>query len=138
MSRQSDAKKARRRKRQAAHDARWIPEDVLDDATDELELAELLEVFDELFTQRGWTFDDETSTSSNVAWFYEPSADGDDSYEGPLTTMWIGAEDDAEWVYLLLIGTKEGYRFEPQTLLEHLDTIEAYRLGDPEPEFNSS
>jgi hypothetical protein len=133
VSQRRAAKEARRRKRQAARDARWIPEGVLDDVADDLELADVLEAFDELVTQRGWTFDDENSGERGVAWFYEPSYDND--FDGPATSIWIH-ESDADWIYLLLIGTSEGYRFEPEALLEHLDTIEAYRLGDPEPQFS--
>jgi hypothetical protein len=138
VSRQSDAKKARRNKRRATREARWLPEAVLGEVADEVELAEFLEYFDELVSQRGWIFDDETSTEDNVAWFYEPSVDGADDHEGPLTTIWMSAEDNAEWVSLLLIGTKEGYQFEPEAFLEHLETIEAYRLGDPAPTFDLS
>ena len=136
MSRQTEAKKARREKRRAARDARWIPEPVLDEVADNLELADVLERFDELVTRRGWIFDDENSDERGAAWVYEPSESRTD--DGPPTTIWISAEDNAEFVYLLLNGTTEGYRFEPDALLEHLDTIEAYRVGDPPPEFTSS
>lgn len=132
MSRKTDAKKARRAKRLAAKDATWIPDSVLDENVDNLEMAEYLETFHELVTQRGWTYDDETSADTNVAWFYEPSV-GDG--EGTFTTMWISAEDDAEYVWLMLTGTSDGYRFEPDALIEFLDAIEAYRAGDPLPTF---
>jgi hypothetical protein len=125
----------RRNKRRAARDANWIPDEALDTVADGLELAEFLERFDELVTQRGWTFDDENSDERGAAWFYEPSESGD--ADGPLTTIWISAQDNAEFVYLLLIGTTDGYRFEPDAFLEHLDAIEAYRSGDPLPEFET-
>jgi hypothetical protein len=136
VSRQTEAKKARREKRRAAKDARWIPEPVLDEVADNFEVADVLERFDELVTQRGWIFDDENSDERGAAWVYEPSESRTDG--GPPTTIWISAEDNLEFVYLLLNGTTEGYRFEPDALLEHLDTIEAYRVGDPPPEFTSS
>jgi hypothetical protein len=136
VSRQTEAKKARREKRRAAKDARWIPEPVLDEVADNLEVADVLERFDELVTQRGWIFDDENSDERGAAWVYEPSESRTDG--GLPTTIWISAEDNLEFVYLLLNGTTEGYRFEPDALLEHLDTIEAYRVGDPPPEFTSS
>jgi hypothetical protein len=134
VSRQTEAKKARREKRRAARDAGWIPEPVLDEVADNLELADVLERFDELVTQRGWIFNDENSDERGAVWVYETSESRTD--DGPPTTIWISAEDDAEFVYLLLNGTTEGYRFEPDALLEHLDTIEAYRVGDPPPEFD--
>jgi hypothetical protein len=133
VSRRSEAKKARRDKRRAKVDANWIPDVVLDDYADNLELADYLESFNELVTERGWTYDDEFSTDTNVAWFYEPSlGDGDDKY----TTIWVSAEDDAEFVWLLLTGTTNGYRFEPEAFLEHLDSIEAHRAGDVLPAFD--
>lgn len=135
MSRRTDAKKARRQKRRAVRDARWIPDGVLDEVVDNLELADVLERFDELVTQRGWTLDDENSDERGAAWVYEPLASATD--DGPPTTIWISAEDNGEFVYLLLAGTTEGYRFEPDAFLEHLDAIEAYRDGDPPPEFDS-
>ena len=134
MSRRTEAKQARRKRRRAAQDANWIPQDVLDDVVDNLDLADELERFDDRITERGWTFDDENSNDKGVAWFYERSADGAQG-DGPLTTIWLSAEDNAEFVYLLLIGTTDGYRFDPEALFDHLDTIEAYRFGDPLPEF---
>jgi hypothetical protein len=137
VSRRTEAKKARRNKRRAGRDANWIPQDVLEDLTEEVELADVLEAFDELVTQRGWTLDDESSDERGVAWVYEPSHDNSDEYEGHPTTIWIH-ETESDWIYLVFIGSREGYRFEPEAILEHLDTIEAYRLGDPLPEFTNS
>jgi hypothetical protein len=134
VSRRTEAKKARRQKRRAVRDVRWIPDGVLDEVADNLELADVLERFDELVTQRGWIFDDENSDERGAAWVYEPLASAND--DGPPTTIWINAEDNGEFVYLLLTGTTDGYRFEPDALLEHLDAIEAYRDGDPPPEFD--
>jgi hypothetical protein len=136
VSRRTDAKKARRQKRRAVRDARWIPDGVLDEVADNLELADVLERFDELVTQRGWTLDDENSDERGAAWVYEPSASASATDDGPPTTIWISAEDNGEFVYLLLTGTTEGYRFEPDAFLEHLDAIEAYRDGDPPPDFD--
>jgi hypothetical protein len=135
VSRRTEAKKARRNKRRAVREVNWVPDAVLDDVTDTLELAHVLEAFDELVTKRGWTFDDENSDERGVAWFYEPSCADNDDYEGPPTTIWIH-ESDVDWVYLLLVGTSEGYRFEPEAILEHLDVIEAYRLGESVPQFS--
>jgi len=136
VSRRTEAKKNRRNKRRATRDANWVPQEVLDDLTDEVELADVLEAFDELVTQRGWTFDEENSDERGVAWVYEPSSDNSDDYEGHPTTIWIH-ETEPDWIYLVFIGSREGYQFEPDAILEHLDAIEAYRMGDPLPEFDS-
>ena len=129
----ADAKKARRHKRRAKRDANWVPDNLIDGIAENVDLAEYLESFHELVTQRGWTYDDEQSTDTNVAWFYEPSlGHEDDKY----TTAWISAEDDAEFVWLLLTGTGEGYRLGPEVFIEHLDAIESYRAGDPLPAFD--
>lgn len=144
MSRNSDAKKARRKKRQATRDVRWIPDDVKDTLDDvDVELAQAVETFDEWLTTRGWTFDAEFSTETLISWFYEPSAAAvvDDAYE-PVTRIWItasGADDDfPERVTAILVGTAgedegELYTVEPEVLLAHIESIEAYRPGDAIP-----
>lgn len=134
MSRRTEAKKARRAKRRAVRDARWIPDDTLDRPADtSIELDE----FDELLTQRGWSFDDELSDDDHAIWFYPPSGT-EVRGEGvqPVTTMWVSAADNGEVVYLLLVGSAAGHTFTPEWLLECLDVIEGYRAGDPLPEFD--
>lgn len=143
MSRKTDAKKARRKKRQASRDERWLPGDVkgaLDDV--DVELAQAVETFDEWLTARGWTFDAEFSTDTLISWFFEPSAAAvaDEGYE-PVTRIWItasGADDDfPERVKAVLVGTGEDagalYTVEPEVLLAQIDPIEAYRPGDAVP-----
>ena len=142
MSRTSDAKKARRKKRQVSRDARWLPDDVkgsLDDV--DVELAQAVETFDEWLISRGWTFDAEFSTDTLISWFFEPSAaeSVDDAHE-PVTRIWItasGAEDDfPEGVKAVLVGTAgedSVYAVEPEVLLAHIEAIEGYRRGDALP-----
>ncbi|MCX2932722.1 hypothetical protein ORI20_20835 [Mycobacterium sp. CVI_P3] len=144
MSRNSDAKKARRKKRQASRDARWIPDAVMDTIDDvDVELAQAVETFDEWLTSRGWTFDAEFSTETLISWFYEPSAAPvvDEGYE-PVTRVWItsaGGDDDfPERVNAVLVGTggeDEGalYTVEPEVLLAHIEAVERYRPGDAVP-----
>ena len=123
MSRKSDAKKARRKKRQVARDSRWIPDAVLDALVEQSDaelppsnvaetilgvgnsdvdldgdLAELVEAarkFDEWVTSRGWVFDSEFSAEGLASWFYEPSLTEfeDDSVE-PVTRIWFGTGGD--------------------------------------------
>jgi hypothetical protein len=144
VSRNSDAKKARRKKRQGSRDVRWIPDGVMDTIDDvDVELAQAVETFDEWLTARGWTFDAEYSTQTLISWFYEPSAAAvvDDAHE-PVTRIWItasGAEDDfPERVTAILVGTAgqdegELYTVEPEVLLTHIGAVENYRPGDAVP-----
>ncbi len=143
MSRKSDAKKARRKKRQASRDQRWLPGDVKDSLDDiDVELAQAVETFDQWLTSRGWTFDDEFSTDTMISWFFEPSAAAvtDDRYE-PVTRIWItasGEDDDfPDGVKAVLVGTGEDqgamYAVEPEALLAQIDSVEAYRPGDAVP-----
>ncbi|BBY59027.1 hypothetical protein [Mycolicibacterium sarraceniae] len=144
MSRNSDAKKARRKKRQTARDERWIPDEVKDQLDDvDVELARAVETFDEWLTSRGWTFDAEFSTETLISWFYEPSAAAvvDDAHE-PVTRIWItasGADDDfPERVTAVLVGTAgEGggalFTVEPEALLADIAAVENYRPGDAIP-----
>jgi hypothetical protein len=139
VSRQTEAKKARRQKRRAVRDARWIPEPVLDDVVDNLELADVLERFDELVAQRGWVFSEEFSDEESALWFWPPSlveATGDEVT--PATTIVMFADDDAEIAHVMFVGTKDGYEFTIDELLDHLDLIEVYRVDDPLPEFDPS
>jgi hypothetical protein len=139
VSRRSGAKKARRNKRRAVRDARWLPDGVLDEVADNLELAEVLERFDELVTQRGWVFSEEFSDEASALWFWPPSmfeATGDEVT--PVTTIVMFADDDAEIAHVMYAGTNDGYPFTTDELFDHLDGIEAYRVGDPRPEFDHS
>ena len=139
MSRRSEQKKARRRKRHAARDATWLPDDAFDAVADDLELVDVLERFDELITLRGWVFSEEYSDEESALWFWPPSmveTTGDGVT--PITTIIMFAEDDAEIANVMFVGTDEGYPFGTEEIVDHLDTIEAYRLGDPRPEFDGS
>ena len=139
MSRRTEAKKARRNKRRAGRDANWIPQDVLDEAADNLELADVLERFDELVTQRGWLFSEEFSDEESALWFWPPSmveATGDEVT--PVTTIVKFADDGAEIAQVMFVGTKDGHPFTIDELLERLDAIEAYRAGDPQPDCDNS
>ncbi|MGV9798840.1 hypothetical protein ACWDTP_12370 [Mycobacterium sp. NPDC003449] len=135
MSRQNDAKKARRRKRQATRDARWVPEEVVQQLSDiqDAVVADLAE-FDERITERGWTFDEDESGDQHAVWFYEPS--GSEVDDGlPVTALWLDADDDGEIVNVTFVGTVDRYEFTHDEFFGHLDAIEAYRSGDPLPDF---
>ena len=148
MSRKSDAKKSRRKKRQAGRDARWIPDQVMDslfgdeteDGTDELEQA--VETFNEWVTSRGWTFDTDFTGAGLASWYFGPSAtEFDDERLEPVTRIWfklVGDDDDfPNTVSAVLVGTGEEtggiYAVEPEVLLEHIEAIETYRAGEAVP-----
>lgn len=134
MSKGSDAKKARRRKRKSTADARWVPDAVIDQlsAVEDAVIADLSS-FDERITQRGWTFDDEESGDDYAVWFYEPSgAQVDDGIA--VTTVWLDAAEDGALVHLVFVGTGEQRMLAHDALFDQLDVIEAYRTGDPVPE----
>lgn len=129
MSKTTAAKKARRKRRQSARNDRWLPEDM--QAT-----IEGVEFIAKQINSRGWEFDREFSTDQFITWYYPPSGveDADESAE-PVTRIWV---TDPARPHVLLVGTTPEsehveYVFTVEQLLAHLDTIEAYRLGDPQP-----
>jgi hypothetical protein len=138
VSRRSDAKKARRKKRQAAKDATWVPDAVMADlVTTQAAIATDLEAFDARITERGWQFDEEESDEDFVFWFYPPSAaDVEGDKLAPVTTVWMSAAEDAEIVHVMLAATSKTAEFTADSLFAQLDAIEAYRAGDPPPTFS--
>ncbi|MEX3653531.1 MULTISPECIES: hypothetical protein [Mycolicibacterium] len=136
MSKQSDAKKARRRKRQAARDTRLVPHEMVDQLADipEAVVADLAE-FDDRITARGWTFDEEQSNDDYAVWFYEPS--GAQVQDGlPVTSLWLDAAEDGEIVRVVFVGSVERYEFTHEELLDGaLEVIEGYRHGAELPTF---
>ena len=140
MSRRSEAKKARRNKRRAVRDAAWVPDNVMEPlVATQAAIATDLEAFDARITERGWTFDEDESDEDFVFWLYEPSGtevDSDDA--APVTTIWMSAAEDAEIVHLMLAGNSESSEFLPEEFFVHVEAIEAYRAGDPTPEFHTS
>ncbi len=93
-----------------------------------------LELFDARISERGWVFDEDESDEDFVFWVYPPSqTDGDDDDLAPVTTIWMSAVEDAEVVHLMLAGAAESTEFTPEVFFGHIDTVEAYRRGDPPP-----
>jgi hypothetical protein len=121
VSRRSEAKKARRRKRR-------VSGEVLS-----------LEAVDEVLTDRGWEFDVENSTDDIATWFYPPSGVEipGDTVES-VTRIWLGADDEDTW-HVIFVGADAGaidYVFTAESLLENVEAIEGYRHGDPAPAFD--
>lgn len=135
MSRASEAKKARRRKRRTVRDQTWLPAGVLD----ELEIASQLEEFDARLTGRGWVFSDSAVTSDDetgVVWFWPPSAADVDAERADATVILLSPDDSGETAHVVFVGTAADYQFNLDELFEHIDMIEAFRLGDPAPVFD--
>jgi hypothetical protein len=132
VSRASDKKKARRKKRQSARDAAWLPAGVLD----ELEKASELEDFDARLTERGWEFSEEVDDETGAVWYWPPSeADVADTEAVNVTVVLLTPDDGGEIAHVVFVGTDEDYQFNLDELFEHLDAIEAYRMGDQAPTF---
>lgn len=143
MSRKTEAKKARRKKRQATREARWLPGDALDADDHGLtdEVATAAQQFDAWITSRGWLVDADNATDEVVSWVHPPSAVDGDHLAEPVTRVWIailGNDDDfPERVGVVLAGAGgDGagvYGLRPAELVERIEEFEAYRRGDPPP-----
>lgn len=139
MSRRSEQKKARRKKRRAARDQTWLPEGMGERVA---EVVADLEEFDARLTERGWQFNDPEHPDDDVgvSWFWPPSfvegEDPEDAEEVVRATVVALLEDEGgEIAHVLLAGTADDYQFDLGELLENLDVIEGYRAGDPAPVF---
>jgi hypothetical protein len=135
MSKDSAAKKSRRRKRRAARDSRLVPQEVVDQLVDVPDgIVADLAVFDERITARGWTFDEEESNDDYAVWFYEPS--GAEVSDGiTVTSLWLDAAEDGAIVRVVFVGSVERYEFTHEELFGALDVIEGYRAGAALPRF---
>lgn len=145
MSRNSQAKAARRKKRKAARQS-WVSGGVdgaLDTSGLDEHATELLaaaEKFDEFLVSRGWTFDEANTAEGLASWFYEPSAIDDEGDAEPVTrvffTMTGGEDDFPHAVHAVLVGSGEDdgvFTLSPELLVERVAELESYRPGDPEP-----
>jgi hypothetical protein len=129
VSKSTAAKKARRKRRISARNDRWLPDDVQADVEGVALIANQI-------VGRGWEFDGEFSKENFITWYYPPSAaEVDDEAVEPVSRIWI--TDPAE-PHVILVGSSEvgaDYAFSVDDLVARLDVIEAYRIGDPEPNF---
>jgi hypothetical protein len=50
----------------------------------------------------------------------------------------MSAAEDAEIVHLMLAGTSQSSEFMPEEFFEHVEAVEAYRAGEPAPEFRTA
>lgn len=135
MSKDSAAKKARRRKRQVGRDSRLVPQEVVDQLADVPDgIVADLALFDERISERGWIFDEDESDDNYAVWFYEPS--GAEVSDGiPVTSLWLDAAEDGEIARVVFVGSVERYEFAHEELFGALDVIEGYRVGAELPQF---
>lgn len=141
MSRNSDAKKARRRKRRAGRDTRWpgYVERELDALADEVAVA--AKEFDSWITSRGWVLDVDSATDDVVSWVYPPSGAEVAGDAEPVTRVWtaiVGDDDDfPRGIGAALVGTgADGdglYTVTPDRLVDRIEALESYRPGDARP-----
>ena len=147
MARDSQAKKARRRKRQAARDAAWVPAPVFDEIlsadAESDEIGEAVSAIDEWITGRGWVLDTDNAGEQLVSWVYPPSAaQFDDSRRESVTRIWIAVEEDDDELVLTfgaaLVGAGDAdgdglYLLSPETLPDDIAALESYRVGQSLP-----
>lgn len=108
----------------------------MDALSDDIELAATLEAFDERITERGWVFDEELSDEESALWFYPPShADVLDPDELVSVTTIVVTADVAHVVF---VGTADDYQFDLDEIFDAVAVIEAYRMGDPAPNFDTA
>ncbi|MGE2733555.1 hypothetical protein [Mycolicibacterium vaccae] len=134
MSRKSQAKRARRDKRRAERNRYRLSAR----EQQELEVVENLEEFDTRLTERGWAFSEEADDDVGVVWFWPPSHAevADDTELVDATVVLLTPDDGGETAHVVFVGTAEDHQFGLEELFEHIDTIEAYRLGQPLPVFD--
>jgi hypothetical protein len=129
VSKSTAAKKARRKRRISGRNDRWLPDDVQADVEGVALIANQI-------VGRGWEFDREYSNEKFITWYYPPSgAEVEDEAVEPVTRIWI---TDPAQPHVILVGSSEvgrDYTFSVADLMARLDVIEAYRIGEVEPNF---
>lgn len=150
MSRNSDAKKARRKKRQAVRNSRWPSDRQLQQEQHDPALIEAVSTFEDWITERGWTFDLDLSAKGLASWYYEPSAaeseEEHDEAREMVTRVWFTVGENREQdfpnrVNAVLVGsggsdgavTGAVYAVTPDQLIDQIEAIENYRPGDSVP-----
>lgn len=122
------AKKARRKRRLAARNDRWLSDEAHADVVGVAAIANQI-------IPRGWEFDRDFSTEDFITWYYPPSAvevaDDDEDTE-PVTRIWVS---DPEEPHVILAGAGGGEAvLTVDELFERLEVIESYRVGTAVPE----
>jgi hypothetical protein len=124
VSKSNTDKKARRNKRLASRNDRWLSPGAQAEVEGVARIANAI-------IPRGWQFDLESSQGDTISWFYPASGiEVDDESVEPVTRIWLS--DPAE-PHVLLAGSTEGdgghYTFGVDELFARLDVIEAHRAS---------
>lgn len=141
MSRKSpanrEAKKARRRKRQA----RAVERTPAGVDPQHAEIARAVGEVNSWLVGRGWVLDKENATDDLVNWVFPPSAAEVDDEREAVTRIWIALAEDDEQVLLefgaVLVGAGDGegaYLLDPESLPAQIEALEAHRAGGPWPD----
>jgi hypothetical protein len=126
MSKPKADKLARRRKRLASRNERWLSPDAHAEVEGVARIANTI-------IPRGWVFDAESSSGDVINWYYPPShVEVDDEALESVTRIWLS--DPAE-PHVLLAGSSEGdgtdLTLGVDELFARLVAIEAYRATLP-------
>ena len=126
MSKSKADKLARRKKRLASRNERWLSPD----AHAEVEGVALIA---NTIIPRGWIFDAESSTGDVISWYYPPShVEVDDDAVESVTRIWLS--DPAE-PHVLLAGSSEDdgtdLTFGVDELFARIAAIESHRAQLP-------
>ena len=133
MSKRSEQKRARRKKRLGARSQDWIPDDRGERVA---QIIADLEQFDAKLSERGWVSSAEAD-EVGVIWFWPPSyAEVDDSALATATVVALVEEEGGEIAHVVFVGSDDDYQFNLDELFEHIEVVEAYRTGEPLPVFD--
>ncbi len=112
----------------------WLPHDADERVA---ETISALEDFDAKLNERGWVSNAEVDEEAGVIWFWPPSyAEVDDSELATATVVALIEAEGGEIAHVVFVGSDDDYQFNLEELFEHIETVEAYRFGNPLPRFD--
>lgn len=137
MSKRAADKKARRRKRRAVRDQHRVPAPARDHLAEQFEIADELRDFERRLLARGWEITEDPDDEVGIAWYWPPSFAEvqDPSQQVTATVVLLTPDDGGEVAHVVFVGTSLDYQFGLEELFDHIDVLEAHRLGEPLPLF---
>jgi hypothetical protein len=67
----------------------------------------------------------------------ESAADVDhEAGRADATVILLTPDDGGEIAHVVFVGSDDDYQFNLDELFDHIEAVEAYRMGDPAPTFN--
>ena len=101
------------------------------------EIIAALEDFDAKLNERGWVSKAEVDEEAGVIGFWPPSyAEVDDPELATAPVVALIEAEGGEVAHVVFVGSDDDYQFNLEELFEHIDTVEAYRFGNPLPRFD--